>query len=61
VEMMVYPPKTLMIGRCSRCGKRIYMFEDRYLCKKQGYVFCEVCAKKLQYRCPDGYTPLERV
>lgn len=39
---MVYPPKTLMVGRCSRCGKRLYLYEDRYVCKKMGYVFCDV-------------------
>ncbi len=55
---MVYPPKNLVVGRCTRCGRRLYAFEDRYICKK-GYVFCDVCARKLQYRCPDGVTPLE--
>lgn len=55
---MVFPPKTLTVGRCSRCGKRLYIYEDRYICKK-GYVFCDVCARKLQYKCPDGVTLLE--
>ncbi|AKT34622.1 hypothetical protein PYWP30_00987 [Pyrobaculum sp. WP30] len=58
---MVYPPKTLTVGRCSRCGRRLYMYEDRYICKKMNYVFCDVCARKLQYKCPDGVTPLELV
>ncbi len=58
---MVYPVKTLMIGRCSRCGRRLYLYEDRYLCKKTGHLFCDVCARKLQYKCPDGVDPLERL
>jgi hypothetical protein len=33
---VVYPIKTLMMGRCSRCGRRLYLYEDRYLCKKTG-------------------------
>ena len=56
---MVYPPKTLVVGRCSRCGKRLYAFDYNYLFKNMGYVFCDVCAIKLQYKCPDAVTPLE--
>jgi hypothetical protein len=58
---VVHPPKTLLIGRCSRCGRRLYLYDDKYWCKRHNYVFCEACAKKLQYKCPDAVTPLERI
>jgi len=56
---MAYVPKTLMVGRCHRCGKRLYAMDTRYVCRKRGLVLCETCARKLQFRCPPDYSPME--
>ncbi|MFP3045232.1 MAG: hypothetical protein RXO22_07015 [Thermocladium sp.] len=48
---MAYVPKTLMLGRCWRCGKRIYKADDYYTCSKCGTMYCPTCAKKMRGKC----------
>ncbi len=55
----MYVPKTLMIGRCWRCGKRIYRFDEYYRCPKCGALYCPTCYKKTFGKCPADQTPLE--
>ncbi|KUO86354.1 MAG: hypothetical protein RXQ74_00480 [Caldivirga sp.] len=49
-------PRTLVIGRCRRCGARLRMYDDYYMCPRCGSLFCVICGeKKLRGRCPfDG-------
>jgi len=58
---MVYIPKTLMIGRCGVCGRRIHAYDDYYRCLSHRIMLCEICARKYQYKCPVGLEPLEKV
>ena len=56
---MVYVPKTLMLGRCWRCGKRIYRFDDYYVCGRCGSLYCTTCARKTFGKCPADQNQLE--
>lgn len=55
----MYIPKTLMIGRCWRCGKKIFKFDDYYVCPKCGALYCPTCYRKTFGKCPCDQTPLE--
>ncbi len=55
----MYVSKTLMIGRCWRCGKKLFKYDDYYVCPKCHAMYCPTCAKKTFYKCPVDGTPLE--
>jgi len=48
---MVHVPKLLMVGRCVRCGKRLYRGDEMYRCPKCDVLYCPICYKKLHGRC----------
>jgi len=56
---MVHVPKLLMIGRCVRCGKRLYRGDEVYRCAKCDILYCPICYKKLHGRCQICLTQLE--
>jgi len=58
---MAYVPKTLMVGKCVRCGKKIYKGERRFLCSKCNVYICPLCHKKVHEKCPICGTRLEEV
>ncbi len=59
---MAYPMKTLMVARCRRCGKRLYLHDEYYYCASLRSYFCGVCADKMFFRCPTpGAEPMERM
>ncbi len=48
---MAYVPKTLVIGRCVRCGKKLYRGDEVYYCPSCEVYYCSTCAKKIFYKC----------
>lgn len=48
---MAYMPKVLMIGRCVRCGKRLYRGDLYYKCPDCDMNYCPTCHKKTFGRC----------
>ncbi|MCC6049597.1 MAG: hypothetical protein LM580_02755 [Thermofilum sp.] len=56
---MVHVPKLLMVGRCVRCGKRLYRGDEMYRCPKCDVLYCPICYKKLHGRCQICLTQLE--
>ncbi len=55
----MYVPKSLMIGRCWRCGKKIFRYDDYYVCPKCGALYCTICGRKVFVKCPCDGTNLE--
>ncbi len=52
-------PKTLVIGRCWRCGRKLRMYDDYYVCPKCGALYCVTCAeRKLFLKCAADGTQL---
>jgi endogenous inhibitor of DNA gyrase (YacG/DUF329 family) len=49
---MAYPPKTLVLGRCVRCGKKLYRGDEYYYCPHCDIPLCPICAKKTFGKCP---------
>ncbi len=58
---MVHVPRTLMIGRCVRCGKRVFRGERRFRCPRCGVYVCPLCHKKTQGKCPVCSSKLQEV
>ncbi len=58
---MAYVPKMLLVGRCVRCGKRVFKGERRYKCPKCGVYTCPLCYRKVQGRCPVCGMRLEEI
>ena len=56
---MVYVPRTLMLGRCWRCGKRVFRYDDYFTCPKCNSMYCSTCARKTFGKCPADNTELE--
>jgi len=48
---VAYVPKTLVIGRCVRCGKKLYRGDEVYHCPSCEVYYCSTCAKKIFYKC----------
>ncbi len=57
---MAYVPKTLVIGRCVRCGKKLYRGDEYYFCSHCEVALCPTCAKKTFGKCPICGRPLTR-
>lgn len=55
---MVYVPKTLVVGRCVRCGKRIYKGDVAYKCPRCDVIYCPQCREKTHGKCPICLTEL---
>ena len=49
---MAYVAKTLMIGRCRRCGKRVYKGDDYLFCENCKLILCIECNKEARGICP---------
>jgi len=58
---MAYVPKSLMIGRCVRCGKKLYKGDLMYRCPKCDVIYCPTCNKKIFGKCAICLTPLEEI
>jgi len=56
---VAHVPKYLMIGRCVRCGKRLYKGDDMYRCQRCDVLYCPICYKKTQGKCQICLSPLE--
>ncbi|RLE50345.1 MAG: hypothetical protein DRJ21_01765 [Candidatus Methanomethylicota archaeon] len=41
-----------VIGRCLRCGRKVYKDDDAYKCEHCGIYICEICYRKLRGICP---------
>jgi len=61
VKRMAYIPKTLVIGRCTRCGKKIYKGDTAYKCPNCGILICPTCYKKVFGKCPICQTELVEI
>lgn len=48
---MAYVPKVLVLGRCVRCGKKLYKSDITYYCPECGVFYCEICRAKLFDKC----------
>ncbi len=55
---MAYVPKLLLVGRCVRCGKKLYKGDEMYQCPKCNVLYCPICYRKTQRRCPICLTEL---
>ncbi|PLJ77621.1 hypothetical protein [Infirmifilum sp. SLHALR2] len=55
---MAYVPKTLVLGRCVRCGKKIYRGDEYFFCEKCGVSYCPTCARKTFGKCQICGQPL---
>jgi hypothetical protein len=42
---------TILVGRCIRCGKKVFVSDDFYVCGKK-HIFCGICSVKLHMKCP---------
>ncbi len=56
---MAYIPRTLVIGRCIRCGKKIYRGDEMYRCANCGVYYCPICRRKIFDKCAICQTELE--
>jgi len=41
----------VLLGRCIRCGKKLFVYDDVYVCNKK-HIFCNICSSKLHMKCP---------
>ncbi len=51
VNSMAYVPKPLVVGRCVRCGKKLYRSDIIYYCPHCEVLYCEICYRKLFGKC----------
>ena len=58
---MAYVPKVLMIGRCVRCGKRLYRGDVMYKCPKCDVLYCPICYRKTFGKCAICQADLEEI
>ena len=48
---MAYVPKPLVLGRCVRCGKKLYRGDVYYYCPECDVYYCDICTRKLFNKC----------
>lgn len=48
---MAYIPKSLVVGRCVRCGKKLYRSDVIYKCPKCDVIYCPTCSRKTFNKC----------
>ncbi len=56
---MAYVPKPLVVGRCIRCGKKLYKNDRIFKCSDCDVIYCEICNRKLFGKCGVCGKPLE--
>lgn len=50
-----------MVGRCLRCGKKLYKDSEAYICESCRILICDICNKKVRSVCPICRKPLSEL